>query len=102
MKAELTLPPELVDQIVNKLFEKIKPLLIKNDVIEEEILNVSTLAKYLKVTPKWIYERTHLKEIPYYKVGGQLRFRREDIDNWIRSYRMPAVNPPTGIAKILK
>ena len=66
----------------------------------DTIFNVKGLSEYLKVSPKWIYERTHLKEIPFIKVLGQLRFRKKDIDKWLLSYSIPVVDTPVVPTKI--
>jgi excisionase family DNA binding protein len=41
------------------------------------------LAEYLTVSKQWIYERSHLKEIPHIKKQGLLRFRKREIDKWL-------------------
>lgn len=92
MKAELTLPPELVDTIVERLLEKLKPMLPGNGKHEDVIFDVPALAEYLKVSHKWIYERTQFKEIPYLKIKGLLRFKKKDVDKWLSSYNIPPVN----------
>ena len=65
MKAELTLPPELVDEIADKVIEKLKSLIAHNGKSEDDVIfDVKGLSKYLHVSEKWIYERTQFKEIP--------------------------------------
>ncbi len=93
MKAELTLPQELVDLIADKVIEKLKPLLSGNGRHEDDtIFSVQGLKGYLHVSDKWIYERTHLKEIPHLKVNGFLRFRKKEIDKWLNSFNIPAAS----------
>ena len=74
-----------IERVANKVIELLKPLLKaspqKDD--HEIILDVDGLASYLKVTKSWVYERTDLNEIPYYKVGKFPRFRKKDIDKWL-------------------
>ncbi len=96
MKAELSLPQELVDQIADKVIEKLKPMLSGSGKSEtdETIFDVKGLCEYLKVARQWIYERTHLKEIPHLKIDGQLRFRKRDIDKWVNSFSIPAITAP--------
>ena len=76
---------EDVERIAFRVTELLKPLLKvspqKDD--HEIILDVDGLASYLKVTKSWVYERTDLNEIPYYKVGKFPRFRKKDIDKWL-------------------
>ena len=82
-----------ISRIVEKVIETIKPLMKfshqRNDQ-EEIILDVEGLASYLRVTKSWVYERTHLGEIPHYKIGKFPRFRKKDIDRWLERCK---INP---------
>jgi excisionase family DNA binding protein len=104
MKAELTLPQEIVDLIADKVVEKLKPIIScngKHDT-EDVIFDVQGLMDYLKVSKQWIYERTHLKEIPHLKIDGQLRFRKKDIDKWLSSYNVPTLSTQENILKAVR
>jgi len=50
----------------------------------EDILTIRDVAEYLKVTEKTVYGLAQKRKIPCFKVGGQWRFRREDLDDWIK------------------
>jgi excisionase family DNA binding protein len=45
------------------------------------IFSVEELADYMKVSSKWVYDHKH--ELPHFKPGGLLRFRKTDIDREI-------------------
>jgi excisionase family DNA binding protein len=100
MNIELAVPPELLEKIIEGLFEKIRPLLTPLDKhgagSEEDIIfDVKELSEYLEVSKKWIYEQTHLKAIPHYKLGNkQVRFRKKDIDAWLCSLKVPSASIP--------
>mgnify|MGYP000945245382 CR=1 FL=1 len=49
----------------------------------DEILTLKEVARLLKVADKTVYTMAQNKEIPAFKVRGQWRFRREDMDRWI-------------------
>lgn len=51
----------------------------------EDVLTLTEVAAYLKVTERTIYRLTGAKKIPSFKVGGVWRFRKTDIDAWINS-----------------
>jgi excisionase family DNA binding protein len=55
----------------------------------DEILTVPEIAKLLKVADKTVYTMAQRGEIPCFKVRGQWRFRRQDLDLWIASGRIP-------------
>ena len=79
-----------------------KPLLSGKSKADDEIFDLKGLTEYLKVSDKWIYERTHLKEIPYIKKGGKLMFRKSAIDKWLDLDNVPAVDRPINIIKAIK
>ena len=101
MKLELTVPPELLGQIVEELLERIKPLLMQFSRHEQGmeadvIFDVTGLSEYLAVSKKWLYEQTHQKAIPHYKLGNkQTRFRKKEIDTWLNSMRVPSASTPS-------
>ena len=49
----------------------------------DEIMTLKEVARLLKVAKKTVYTMAQRKEMPAFKVRGQWRFRREDIDRWI-------------------
>jgi excisionase family DNA binding protein len=51
--------------------------------MNDEVLTIRDVAEYLKVTEKTVYGLAQQNRIPAFKVGGQWRFRRKDLDAWI-------------------
>lgn len=98
-----TLEPEDIQAIVTGTIEGLRPFLSKEQCggTDAAIFDMSGLCDYLKVSRKWVHERTHLKEIPYYKLSNkQLRFRKKHIDKWLESRKNPAINEYR--AKVMK
>ncbi len=91
MKLEIDLD-QLKNNIVQEVITGLKPLLSNKGSGKDEIFTVETLSKYLNVPTKKIYDMTHLKEIPFLKVGRGLRFRKSEIDSWLQESYTPAVN----------
>ncbi len=93
-----------LDTVAERVIEALKPYLTRKDDGEDDaVLDVPGLCDYIHVTPKWIHERTHLKEIPYYKLSNkQLRFRKRDIDKWLESLRTPAIHPVSSRMKLMR
>ena len=60
----------------------------------DEILTVGEVALLLKVAEKTVYTMAQGAELPGFKVRGQWRFRRRDIDEWIAEL----VRRPAGLA----
>jgi excisionase family DNA binding protein len=51
----------------------------------DEILTLPEVAQLLKVANKTVYTMAQQGELPSFKVRGQWRFRRMDIDAWMAS-----------------
>ena len=51
--------------------------------MSDEILTVQEVAVLLKVADKTVYTMAQRGELPAFKVRGQWRFRRSDLDAWI-------------------
>lgn len=75
----------LIDTIVEKLFEKIKPLLNHEHKTDDRLMDVKGLADYFQVKESWIYEKIHNRQIPYHKCGKFPRFRKKYIDIWLKN-----------------
>ena len=50
---------------------------------EDEIFNGEELCKYLKITRNTLYKYTQKRNIPSFKIGKKLRFRKASVDKWI-------------------
>lgn len=83
MKLELS--QEDLDLIAGRVVEMLKPMIAGK---EQEIFDVQSLAQYLAVKPDWIYNNR--RSLPHFKLLGQLRFRRSEIDSWMSKNRIPA------------
>jgi len=53
----------------------------------EDILKIKDVARLLKVGVKTIYSMAQSDELPAFKVRGQWRFTRKDIDSWIEKQK---------------
>jgi excisionase family DNA binding protein len=88
-----TLEPEDIQTITDSIFHKLKPHLSNKPVQSDNLMDIDEICQYLRVTKNWVYERTHLKQIPYIKLSNkELRFRKKDIDQWLESLKTPQVN----------
>jgi len=54
----------------------------------EEVLKIKDIAALLKVGEKTVYSMTQSGELPGFKVRGQWRFTRKDIDEWIEQQKI--------------
>ncbi len=52
--------------------------------INDNLLTIAELARYLKVKPRTIYDWLIKRKVPAVKLVGQWRFKKETIDAWIK------------------
>lgn len=62
--------------------------------MSDEILTLPEVTRLLKVAEKTVYTMAQKGELPAFKVRGQWRFKRDDIDAWIE--RQKAVSRNDG------
>jgi len=53
----------------------------------ESWMTVRDVAKYLQLSMDMIYKMAQQGKIPASKIGAQWRFKREEIDEWVRAQR---------------
>ncbi len=49
-----------------------------------DIMTIKEVAEYLKLTEKTAYRLAAEGKIPGFKVGGSWRFKRSEIEKWIK------------------
>jgi excisionase family DNA binding protein len=54
-----------------------------------ELLTVREAAEFIRVKKETIYHYTHMKEIPYVKVGKKVLFKKDVLENWINARTVP-------------
>ena len=59
--------------------------------VPSPLLSVAEAASYLGMSKDWVYDR--LKGlVPHVKIGGSLKFRREDLDRYIALQTVAPMN----------
>jgi excisionase family DNA binding protein len=56
--------------------------------MSDEIFTLPDVAQLLKVAEKTVYTMAQKGELPAFKVRGQWRFKRADIDAWIEQQKL--------------
>lgn len=55
----------------------------QNNLTNKYFLSPQELAIYFSVSLKTIYRRIDHREIPFYKIGGIIRFKKEGIEKYM-------------------
>ncbi len=70
-------------EIALTVVEMLRPLLHRNGKAEDIIFDKKGLSRYLGVEVSWIDKKVSYKEIPYFKIGKYVRFKKAAIDKWV-------------------
>jgi excisionase family DNA binding protein len=59
---------------------------VEIDEIVGELMTLKELTQRLRVKRSWVYDRIHANSLPfkYAKIGGQLRFPKDGIEDYLR------------------
>ncbi len=55
--------------------------------MEKAYLNIVELSEYLNVKPSTLYLKVASGDLPHYRVGRLIRFRKDEIDTWMDRHR---------------
>lgn len=58
----------------------------------EKLLNIEEAAAILGVKVKTVYAWVHAKKIVHYKIGGLLKFKSRELEEWIEKSRVEILN----------
>ena len=64
------------------------------------LLSVADASAYLSIKKSTLYSK--LSDIPHYKIGRLIRFKKEEIDSWLEGTKVIPVNPEWEAKKILR
>ena len=68
----------------------------------KEILNIDELSEYLRIKKSSLYSKVEKKEIPYYKIGHLVRFKKSDIDAWMEGSKVETLVLQERAKRILR
>lgn len=51
----------------------------------EKLMTLEEVAKYLRLSVHTLYKMAEQKRVPALKAGKQWRFKKEEIDKWMRA-----------------
>ncbi len=68
----------------------------------KEFLTIDEVSEYLGIKKSSLYAKVERKEIPYYKVGRLVRFKKSDIDPWMEKFKSEPLDLHAEAGRILK
>jgi excisionase family DNA binding protein len=68
----------------------------------KEFLNIDDLSELLRIKKSTLYSLVENGDLPHYKIGRLIRFRRNELDTWIKGHRRERVAPEKKAKEIVK
>ena len=70
--------------------------------MEDDILTIEEVAKYLRVSERTVYDWAQKGEIPAGKIGTVWRFKKSEVENWVNARLSSASNKENEIQVQIK
>jgi excisionase family DNA binding protein len=52
------------------------------------LLTISSLANLFQVSSSWLYKQVERNQIPFHRIGANIRFTEEDIEKIIKKFEV--------------
>ncbi len=70
--------------------------------MDNTFLDVNQTSSYLNVKRSFIYSLVEAEEIPHYRLGRLIRFRKTDLEEWMENHRCATSTAESKPRSILK
>ena len=67
----------------------------------KEFFNINELSEYLDIKKSTLYSLVSNGDLPHYRIGRIIRFKRTDIESWLENHRIEAVDSEKKAKDIL-
>jgi excisionase family DNA binding protein len=96
--------PDRQDRILGrKEVQKTEQQTAQNEVnVSQEFFSIQDLSRYLGIKASTLYVMVEERNIPHYRVGKLIRFRRSEIDDWMGGNKKDCVAPEKVAMKALR
>lgn len=84
----IELEPQDLQAIADRVIEVLGPHLQVGSVKEDVVFDKVGVAEYLRVKVSWVNKQITLGAIPYIKMGKYTRFKKTDIDRWLKGMKV--------------
>lgn len=66
-----------------------------------EILTIEQLSEYINIPKSCLYQKVMRRDIPFYRIGRLLRFKKSEIDEWLNDHRVERLDAKGEARKML-
>lgn len=76
---------ELARAVCDMVVKELRPLLLENGQTSNKLVDVRGIADYLEISRTKVYKMIKENSIPYKRIGGCIRFKKEEVDAYFDS-----------------
>jgi excisionase family DNA binding protein len=69
--------------------------------MEREFLTINEVSEYFGIKKSTLYFHVENGDIPHYRIGRLIRFRKQDIDQWMAANKKETINLPKLASRML-
>lgn len=70
--------------------------------MDEEFISIDDISEYLGLKKSTLYLKVERQEIPHYKFGRLIKFKKDEIDRWANGFKRDPVDLNRKVNNILK
>ena len=70
--------------------------------MEKEFMNIDELSQYLGIKKSNLYAKVERREIPFFRVGRLILFKKDEIDTFMEKCRVECVDIKKEAEKVMK
>ncbi len=75
---------------------------VRGIILEDDILTIEEVAKYLRVSERTVYDWAQKGEIPSGKIGTVWRFKRDEIERWVNDRLSSRTSAPGDMSVLVR
>ena len=75
---------------------------VRGTILEDDILTIEEVAKYLRVSERTVYDWAQKGEIPSGKIGTVWRFKRDEIERWVNDRLSSKTSAPGDMSVLVR
>lgn len=68
----------------------------------KEFLTIDEVSEYLNLKKSTLYSLVGTGELPHYRIGRLIRFKRDDVETWMEGHRKEAIDTNKKARTVLK
>ncbi len=70
--------------------------------MQSSYLTIDEASTYTGIKKSTLYAKVEQREVPHYRIGRSIKFKREELDAWMEAHRVECVDTTKEVKRILE